>query len=86
MKEMRKSFSSFNLSMQQEFQFLKLVSGSESDVQCIICDGKFSVKNGGRARITEHCETKKHIEKSKVLKTVRPINSFLNDDPKVQHL
>ena len=49
-------------------------------------DGSFSVKNGGRVGITEHCETKKHIEKSKVLKTVRPINSFLNGDPKVQQL
>ena len=46
--------------MQKEFQFLKVVDRTESQVLCLMCDGKFYVADGGKTSINQHIETQKH--------------------------
>jgi hypothetical protein len=64
---MVKTYSKFNVSMRNEFPFLKAVQDSESEVLCSLCHGKFSVADGGRTRIKVHLNTQKHIKCSKVV-------------------
>lgn len=66
---MPRFYSKFNASMQKEFPFLKLAAGSESVVLCALCDGKFSVENGGRARIKEHIKAQKHCKSTSKVNT-----------------
>jgi hypothetical protein len=74
-----KSYTKFNVAMQNEFKFLKTVPGSESMVLCTLCDSKFSVADGGRTRIKDNTKTKKHI-KSLEVKRNQSISAFLAVD------
>lgn len=78
---MPKTYSKFNVSMQKEFQFLKTVTGRDSEVLCSLCDGRFSVADGGRARINDHIKSQKHIKGSKIVNSNQSISAFLADDP-----
>jgi hypothetical protein len=79
--KMPKNYTKFNVSMKKEFQFLKPVPGSEFEVLCTLCDAKFSVADGGRTRIKQHMETKKHITGSRIITNNQSMTSFLADDP-----
>lgn len=71
----------FTVSHSKEFPFLKLVSGSESEVLCTLCDGKFSVAKGGRSQIVQHIETQKHIKAKKTTNSNQSMTNFLSSDP-----
>lgn len=77
---MPKTFSKFNSTMKNEFPFLKPVAGSESEVLCTFCDGKFSVADGGRTRIKAHINTQKHIKSSKIVSSNQAMADFLAID------
>ena len=68
-RKMPKNFSKFNVSMQNEFRFMKTVAGSESELLCTLCDGKFSVGDGGRIHINAHIKIQKLIKASKIVTT-----------------
>lgn len=77
---MPKLSSTFNIALQKEFSYIKAVSGSDSDVQCALCDGKFSVANGGRACINQHISSQKHAKSLKTLETNKSMTSFFSTD------
>lgn len=72
--------------MQKEFQFLKAVNGSETEVVCSLCDGKFNVSNGGRACIKQHISSQKHIKGAKIVSSNDSMTSFLAIDPSIMQL
>lgn len=77
---MPKSYSKFNVALQKEFQFLKCVAGSESEVLCTLCDSKFSVADGGRTRINAHVGAQKHIKSAKIVNSSQSIENFLGSN------
>lgn len=78
---MPKNDIKFSVSNHKEFPFLKLAAGSESDVLCTLCDGKFSVAKGGRPKILQHIETTKHIKALKTTSSNQSMTSFLASNP-----
>lgn len=78
---MPKNYTKFSPALQKEYPFLKTVAASESEVFCTICDGKFSIADGGRTRIKDHTNTKKHINGLKIVKSNQTMNTFLVSDP-----
>lgn len=83
---MPKNSVKFSVLHQKEFPFLKPVTGNETEVLCTLCDTKFGVGNGGRAKIIQHIETKKHIKAKKTTSSNKPITSFLENDPAMMQL
>lgn len=62
----KKRACTFNDDLQKEFKFLKRESLSEaSKLRCDICGARFSIAHGGRADITQHMHTKKHMDAAK---------------------
>jgi hypothetical protein len=48
---------------------------------CTLSDGKLSIADGGRTRIKDHTNTKKHIKSLADVKSNQSINAFLAVDP-----
>lgn len=65
--------------MQEEYPYLKPLAGSESEVICTLCAGKFSVADGGRARINAHIKTQKHIKALDIATGSQPITAFFGE-------
>ena len=78
---MPKKTTKFNATMQNEFPFLKAVHGTDSDVMCSLCDGRFSVADSGRKQINQHINTQKHIKGAKTVDVNKSITSFLQSQP-----
>lgn len=57
----------FNLALQKEFPFLKLKTGSESEVVCSICSSSFKVSFRGRTDAVSHINTAKHLKAAKAV-------------------
>jgi hypothetical protein len=78
---MPKNITKFNVALQKEFPFLKVVAESESDAFCGLCNSKFSVADGGRTRINHHISSQKHIKAAKTVKSNQPMSAFLATNP-----
>lgn len=78
---MPKNDIKFSATNRKEFPFLKLAAGSETEVLCTLCDGKFSVAKGGRAKIVQHIETQKHIKALSTTSSNQSMTSFLASNP-----
>ena len=74
---MPKNITKFGISLQNQYLFLKSVDGSESEVFCSLCKGRFSVAKGGITRITDHL---KHNVGTKTVENNQPIISILAND------
>jgi ribosomal protein S27E len=93
---MSKTSSKFNVTkfLKNKFQkihrtnskFLKTVPGSESMVLCTLCDSILSVADGGRTRINDHTNTKKHIKSLEVVNSNQSISTLLAVDPLTMQL
>lgn len=82
--------TSFNPSLQKEFPFLKSVPGKdfETSLLCSLCSGKINIASRGRAAITDHLRSAKHVHGSTQVKSNKSIENFLKDpnDPAVMKL
>ena len=64
--------------MQKEFQFLKVVDRTESEVLCMLCDGKFNVADGGRTSVASEVDPFTQTRLSRI-----QIQSIINKSPLV---
>src|SRR5271165_3567130 len=72
---MSKYKSKFGPALQKEFPFLKQKSGSE--IFCTLCDSKFNIANWGRAAISDHLKTGKHIKGSQTIQGNQSLDDLL---------
>lgn len=77
---MAKVKCTFNASLRNEYQFLKLASaGDLTVVLCTLCSGKFSIASRGRASILDHLKTAKHCKSSQQVSSNKSMDSYIRD-------
>lgn len=69
-------FTKFKPKHKLEFPFLTADPTNEFNGMCVTCRNSFSIKSGGRARITEHIKSKKHIDATNAVKNCTPLNAY----------
>lgn len=74
---MPRSKTSFNVSLQRDFPYLKVVTNDPSSVFCSICNRKVSIAHGGRSDINQHLNTKKHCKAARIVGANKPIDTML---------
>jgi hypothetical protein len=72
---MSKSKIKFNASHKNEFPFLSSDPKGESNVWCTWCKTSFSIATGGRSRIIEHVNSKRHSDSAKIVKNHQTIEN-----------
>lgn len=67
----------FNAALQNEFPFLKLKTGSKSEVLCTVCSNSFAVSAHGRDDIVSHIKTVKHLKASQTVGSNQTLDKML---------
>jgi len=69
----------FNEKLQNDFPFIKKQkSNNDTDVQCTICQGTFSVSHGGQSDINDHLKSQKHKLASRVSLQSGKVSNFFS--------
>jgi hypothetical protein len=78
---MPKAKTKFNPALREEFPFLKLVDGTETEVLCTYCSTKFNIGSSGRYSIKRHEETRNHIAAANRVVSNQSVKSYLTTNP-----
>lgn len=66
----------FNPKYKKDYPFLTGDPSNEFNGTCVTCRVSFSIKTGGRSSISQHVNTKRHINATKAVTNCAPLDNF----------